>query len=1193
MAAPPVFAKEEEQPKVETNKEPVDEITGDTTIEETTVEEVKIDEEADEEAGEEIDDGNTQQEDNEANDFANHTGDADDPFEIYTPEDLKAVADNVNTDGETFESKCFKLMNNISLEQYSNWTPIGYGTNNVFKGSFDGNGFEIRGLNINLAGNGVGLFGAVENSVFANLTLVGPTISSNSNTGSLVGVSTGDLTLDNISIKDPVLKGRVAVDRLGGIAGRVEYGVHNKISITNCHVENVNINAPVGKSVAIGGLIGGIISKTGSNNQELGAIIEVSNNSVNKGSVFARGERVAGLLGGIDTRTSNGSTIVLADNTTDVTVTTKDGGDYYYVGGMVGFIWINLFSSNNNATISNCHSYGDVLSSGYYVGGLAGFLEVYDDAVYNKNNSILVENSSAHGDIVGTSYYNGGLIGFMHNGVTVRGCFATGDVTGTLHRNGGLVGYSYGYRGGDVKAGICLIENSYATGNVYSKSYSNGGFIGFSDNTTIRNCFSTGRVESTDSHNGGFIGHIYSSGILKDTDILIENCFATGTVKGRGNGFIGTVDGTAKFTASNNYFDTTTTKKSSGGGKGTGISARTTTEMIDISSYDASWNMKDNRRGRAAGSGDDTSPWYIDDDITYPYLCYQYDGKSQEEVNYNLGSTLYSFSDGSVTDKNLGQRRADFTVPTAGTNVQTFFQVSTAGARGVYFPYTPTKHEFPQGSKTIKVPGDDIFTVTNDVTPYSLGGSSATNIVSFDPLPYAEKSSDRKVYVKGDESTYTKRGDLIEYHISLTNPSIRYEWLDINLTDALPEGLTLVEGFYNENQYDLKVLITDTNGNTAEEVLLNGTPNEAGRYYSYSKDQTLEIHLGDLRVMSQDTGIMPKMEVVFTAITDRRAVSTFPLDTPENIEKNGDNIRNMGTTSGTIREVEDPSNEFAYDIDFDDNNVDPVYDAYKVSYMANEGESTWGEASYDFYYFYDENYKVLDNDNNPFLFTRKYYNFENEWLSRPKKGSGEVWTYKIGDTYGLTNNGMTVDSKYREASDMQDIILEDYYGKTDYKLYASWKIKKGSLTIIKKGDDGHYLENAKFTLESLDDDTKYEGKTDENGRLVFGKEGEEDTLPFGEYKLTEVESPKGYELMKESMVITIPLEKQSDVDPGDSYDEHYDDVYVYYDLTYTLTNVAQFELPKAGGIGQTSFYILLGMAMVLIGSGAYRAYTKK
>ena len=117
-----------------------------------------------------------------------------DPYQIGTAEELGAFRDIINGLSEVTEKHAI-LTKDIVFDTETEWTPIG--TDKPFKGTFDGNGYAIKGLTINYAGRS-GLFGSItggdtedDASIIKNVTLekndeIG-SISVLSDSGSIVG----------------------------------------------------------------------------------------------------------------------------------------------------------------------------------------------------------------------------------------------------------------------------------------------------------------------------------------------------------------------------------------------------------------------------------------------------------------------------------------------------------------------------------------------------------------------------------------------------------------------------------------------------------------------------------------------------------------------------------------------------------------------------------------------------------------------------------------------------------------------------------------------------------------------------------------------------------------------------------------------------------------------------------------------
>ena len=89
------------------------------------------------------------------------------PFEISTAQQLAYVATMVNSGDRVYQNGHFKLLVDIDLSTYNNWTPIGkcdYSNGSeYFHGVFDGGGRTVFNLNIsnNHEDGHFGLFGYV------------------------------------------------------------------------------------------------------------------------------------------------------------------------------------------------------------------------------------------------------------------------------------------------------------------------------------------------------------------------------------------------------------------------------------------------------------------------------------------------------------------------------------------------------------------------------------------------------------------------------------------------------------------------------------------------------------------------------------------------------------------------------------------------------------------------------------------------------------------------------------------------------------------------------------------------------------------------------------------------------------------------------------------------------------------------
>ncbi|MHC4111887.1 MAG: GLUG motif-containing protein [Planctomycetota bacterium] len=329
--------------------------------------------------------------------YGGGTGDFNDPYLIYTAEQMNEIGLSVNSDDW---DKHFLLCADIDLSAFTGtafniigyWVDLGSPDNKPFTGVVDGNGHTISNFSYASIGkNYAGLFGYVDdpNAEIKNLGLIEPTV--DAGTGSRVGSLVGwfrDGTMANCYAETASVSGNSWV---GGLVGS------NSGTITNCHSSGNVLGYKGMSNTAVGGLAGLNYEGTISNCYSTASVSGV--------------DRVGCLVGGNTWR----STIINCCST----------------GNILGENWIGgLAGSNYLSTIKNCYSTVSV-SGKTQVGGLVG---------YNFNNAIIT-NCYANGSVEGVENV-GGLMGYNHSTVTY--CYSTGTVSGES-QVGGLVGDNSGH----------------------------------------------------------------------------------------------------------------------------------------------------------------------------------------------------------------------------------------------------------------------------------------------------------------------------------------------------------------------------------------------------------------------------------------------------------------------------------------------------------------------------------------------------------------------------------------------------------------------------------------------------------------------------------------------------------------------------------------------------------------------------
>ena len=325
-----------------------------------------------------------------AESFGGGEGTDTNPYLIYNAEQLTYLAQQANQ-GETYEGKYIKIMNDIDLK-YRKFNPIAIGykeeiqpgiydfTKNVFQGNIDGQGYTIKGININEPQiNGVGIIGVLgEKATVNNLNIGVGKIIANTCAGGIAGSSKGNIT--NCSNSAQIIlksNGQTISSQLaGGIVGWSFAGI-----IENCNnygeISAEYIKELDSSGLAVGGIVGFIQS-------DLSKIIGCTN----KGNVNAGN---------------------------------------YAAGGIVGYIY------ESTANVSDCYNIGKVSAESWGAGGIVGYLE--------SSNSSKVMGCTNKANIATGIWGAGGIVGRLDSG-NIEKCSNEGEkVTTTKEVAGGIVGF--------------------------------------------------------------------------------------------------------------------------------------------------------------------------------------------------------------------------------------------------------------------------------------------------------------------------------------------------------------------------------------------------------------------------------------------------------------------------------------------------------------------------------------------------------------------------------------------------------------------------------------------------------------------------------------------------------------------------------------------------------------------------------
>ncbi|HRD26003.1 MAG TPA: PKD domain-containing protein [Methanoculleus sp.] len=316
-------------------------------------------------------------------------GAAADPFEVATYADLCKVG--TGTDGWTLDADYIQTAD-IQCPAGSNFPRIGQNPGTPFTGTYDGNGYEIRDLQMNYADFHTGMFiyigsaGTVQNVTLTDVDVTCTT----SRSGALAGLARG-------TIRNCHASGSVAgTDNTGGLVG--EFGVYMGTdtgllegSSSSCTVTRISQYA-----TNQGGLVGSMLS---------GSIIEC----------YATGDVVDSAVAGGLIGYAEGGTITVSRCHAAGTVTSSSWSG---TGGLIG-------KMSGSVSVTDCYAAGGV-SAPSRVGGLIG------NRVGGTISSCYATGQVAATDEYGTA---GGLIG---SGGGTSSSFWDTETSGQATSDGGV-----------------------------------------------------------------------------------------------------------------------------------------------------------------------------------------------------------------------------------------------------------------------------------------------------------------------------------------------------------------------------------------------------------------------------------------------------------------------------------------------------------------------------------------------------------------------------------------------------------------------------------------------------------------------------------------------------------------------------------------------------------------------------------
>ena len=436
---------------------------------------------------------------------------------ISSPEELALLAYYVNSglgqDGINFSSSdtTIVLTKDIDLSgKY--WVPIGTGSDNSFKCTFDGKDekgivhsikyatVNENSIRNNLSGtlpNYAGIFGYVDGCTVKNLVTIGGNISGK-NAGGIIGYSKGSLTIENVVNKNNVS----TTEYGGGIIGRVKT-VSLDGETTNYGKVTNNFNAYLtnGNNLYIGGIFGSV---------ETSSSININQNAKveNYGEISATSNKTNYYL----------NTPILCE---------------VFVGGIFGYVGANSVLFNNQERIVN-YAKISVSSNAHLlnIGGVFGA---------SMDNAITIGSTNK-----GKLNNKGNVEVTYKNSLTMERNFEM-ETAYPVVNIGGIIGdaknriINYAGNEGSLELTITTTTVSHigVGGIIGNLSYTNA----ISSNTTIQKvneCYNSGDInvltisERTSIGVGGIVGISANDSNKK----LVENCYNSATLSADGNSIL-------------------------------------------------------------------------------------------------------------------------------------------------------------------------------------------------------------------------------------------------------------------------------------------------------------------------------------------------------------------------------------------------------------------------------------------------------------------------------------------------------------------------------------------------------------------------------------------------------------------------------------------------------------------------------
>lgn len=427
-----------------------------------------------------------------AESFAGGSGTETDPYQISTAAELALMSeltnDADNSNSMKYNGAYYELTADIQLNDTSNssdwsntspeysWKPMS--DKNSFTGSFDGNGYTIRGLYLN--------------SDFSDRD-------AQNNEYGLFGTNQGSIS--NVKLTDSYICVSGYSSYIGSICGSNYGRIIGCESSANLEYYDANV----------GGIAG-----TASKNEKINENGGVIENCVFKGNIADKRNDSSSYAGGIVGTANDNSQIKNCQNYSDISLSYDNSNET-----------AGIAAGCSKAVIEECTNYGNI-SSKNSSGGIAA-----STTALNDDQKTYIKNCVNEGTVCSSGDYAGGIVADGGSNLEISNCKNSGEIS---EKEGKGV-YAAGIIAniGSLRKNTCKIESCENSGYVHSGTPS--GIVAMATvtnetNISVKDCVNSGKISSTSLYSSGIFDYINIT-TDENVKINIESCTNSGAIEAK------------------------------------------------------------------------------------------------------------------------------------------------------------------------------------------------------------------------------------------------------------------------------------------------------------------------------------------------------------------------------------------------------------------------------------------------------------------------------------------------------------------------------------------------------------------------------------------------------------------------------------------------------------------------------------